>query len=473
MVKNLNTIIISLICSLGCVSIYHYYNKVEIEALDQNYARLVAQYDQSPKTYVLQPNKTSIIADIDFVPGANKAKDAVVSIEAVSIKKERFKNDKYSKSNGSGVIISSNGYIITNEHVISDASEINLKLEDQREYKAEVIGSDKSTDLAILKINAQQLPYLQFADSDNIEVGEWVLAVGNPFKLSSSVTAGIVSAKARNINIFRKQGIESFIQTDAAINPGNSGGALINIQGDLVGINTAILTYSGKYEGFSFAIPSNLAKKVMTDLREYGAVQRAWLGITPLKVDNKRAKALKLNKIGGVFVDLVEKDGAAAQAGLRYEDVITSIDGTETMSLPRFLAVLGQYRPGDTIEIEYFRNGRLAKTSATLHNQLNTTDFVAVRKDKIFTDLGFEVRDLDAQEKDTNNKTGVMVVSILKNSKIESVNMDPGYIITSMNGEKIASVDQLKTLLESKEGEIYLNGFYENYPMEWPYKFEK
>ena len=302
----------------------------------------------------------------------------------------------------------------------------------------------------------------------------FVLAtIGNPFKLSSSVTAGIVSAKARNINIFRKQGIESFIQSDAAINPGNSGGALINIAGELIGINTAILTYSGKYEGFSFAIPSNMVRKVIKDIREYGAVQRAWLGISILSVDESRAESLDLGKIEGVFIDMVERSGAAGDAGLQYEDVIVALDGKATVSRPLFLEIISQYRPGDKIKIDYIRNGEKKSTTAILRNQKNTTDYIAVRKDKLFTDLGFELRDLDSKEKEQNATEGVMVVSIYKDSKIESINMDPGYIITSVNGKDISNIKEFKAILEKAEGEIYLNGIYENYPREWPYKFRK
>ena len=248
---------------------------------------------------------------------------------------------------------------------------------------------------------------------------------------------------------------------------------MINTAGELVGINTAILTYTGKYEGFSFSIPSNMVNKVITDLREYGAVQRAWMGITILNVDERRARALNLDKIAGVFIDLVEKEGAAKHADLRYEDVIIAIDGKETYSKPSFLEILGQYRPGDKVMVTYIRNGKQLSTELTLRNQLNTTDYIAVRKDKIFTDLGFELRDLDSEEREKNGTDGVMVVSIYKGSKIESVNMDPGYIITSVNEQPIVNIKQFKKILEQENGLIHLNGIYENYPRQWPYKFYK
>ena len=471
MAKSLNTILIACICSLVTVFLYHSYVSGIAAVNEENYAQLVTQIEDNRSPSVL--SRESSLNELSFIEPAAKAKNSVVALESVQIKDSRFEKDKYIKSNGSGVIISPDGYVVTNYHVVEHSDNIKVTLEDKREFKAEMIGYDRSTDIALLKLDVWGLPFLEFGDSDNLEIGEWVLAIGNPFKLSSSVTAGIVSAKARNINIFRKQGIESFIQSDAAINPGNSGGALINIAGELIGINTAILTYSGKYEGFSFAIPSNMVRKVIKDIREYGAVQRAWLGISILSVDESRAESLDLGKIEGVFIDMVERSGAAGDAGLQYEDVIVALDGKATVSRPLFLEIISQYRPGDKIKIDYIRNGEKKSTTAILRNQKNTTDYIAVRKDKLFTDLGFELRDLDSKEKEQNATEGVMVVSIYKDSKIESINMDPGYIITSVNGKDISNIKEFKAILEKAEGEIYLNGIYENYPREWPYKFRK
>ncbi len=470
MTKSINTIIIALCCSALSILVYDYFRNDSIDTMEENYAQLVSERNNNSPSAL---ERSSAIGELSFIEPANKAKNSVVGLEAVQVKKEVFRKDQYSKSNGSGVIISANGFIVTNYHVVENADDINITLEDRREFKAELIGYDRPTDIAVIKIDASALSYLQFGDSDDLQIGEWVLAIGNPFKLSSSVTAGIVSAKARSIDIFKRPGIESFIQTDAAINPGNSGGALINTVGEVVGINTAILTYSGKYEGFSFAVPSNMVQKVITDIREYGAVQRAWLGISGLNVNEKRAEALGLEKIEGLFIDMVEKDGAASEAGLLYEDVIIALDGKPTPSKPTFLEIIAQYRPGDSVTISYIRKGSVRTTSATLRNQLNTTDYIAVRKDKIFTDLGFELRDLDSAEKELNATEGVMVVSIYKDSKIASVNMDPGYIITSINNQPVSDLKEFKKLLEAAESQIYLNGIYENYPREWPYKFSK
>lgn len=469
MQKHTGTILVSIFCSVLCLAIYHFLIKEE-HPENNSFAVLTSDTEERMN---LKPVFIPPVSGDKFIEVSNTARDGVVSIKVIKIKESGFMRDRYSKTNGSGVILSEDGYIVTNYHVVEDASDIEVRLENKRNYKATIVGYDLSTDIALLKIEATGLSKLLFGNSDELQVGEWVLAIGNPFKLQSSVTAGIVSAKARNINIFNRQGIESFIQTDAAINQGNSGGALLNTKGELIGINTAILTYSGKYEGFSFAVPGNLVKKVVDDIRSYGAVQRAWLGVSIFDVDERRAKKLKLDVIGGVYLDVVEKDGAAAEAGLKSKDVIISINENPTMSSPEFLEIMGRFSPGDVVDVVYYRNGEKASTTAILRNQLNTTDFVAVRKDKILTDLGFELRDLNSEEKDRMENDGVLVVSVYRGSKISKTNMDPGFIITALNGDRITRVDDFIKSLESNSGEILLNGYYENYPGEWPYKFYK
>lgn len=464
--------LISAMTSISLLVAYHmaFYDKQIIE-LEEDFARLVARTegaqidDDSDYISSTMPN--------DFILPASKARPAVVGIKAIKIKGKNWKTEKYSKTNGSGVILSSNGYIVTNYHVVEDADNIEARLDNKREYKCTVVGYDRSTDLALLKIDAEDLRYLELGNSDSLNVGEWVLAIGNPFKLSSSVTAGIVSAKGREINIFDRQGVESFIQTDAAINPGNSGGALINTQGKVIGINTAILTYSGKYEGFSFAIPSTIVRKVVNDIREYGSVQRAWMGIGIEDIDERKSKQMNLNFVSGVVVALVEKDGAAKQADIRTGDVIISLGGRPAKSKSDFLEIISQYSPGQEIDIIMLRNGKRVIKNVVLRNQLNTTDLIGVRKDQVLTDLGFELRDLSAKEKDRLNTKGAMVVSIMKDSKIDKTNMDPGFIITSMNGNKVVDVSELIDMIKKKDGQISLNGFYENYPSEYPYEFYK
>jgi len=408
----------------------------------------------------------------DFIEAANKSVEAVVFISSLKDKQQNNKfTRKFNTSTGSGVIISSDGYIVTNDHVIKGAESIEVMLNDNREFEATVVGKDPTTDLALLKIQSSNLPYLSFGNSDSLQIGEWVMAIGNPFRLQSTVTAGIVSAKARGINILSQQGIESFIQTDAAVNPGNSGGALINTRGDLLGINSAIMSNSGKYEGYSFAIPSNLAKKIIYDIKEYGAVQRGWMGITIINVNAEIANDIGVEAIEGVYLEAVNKDGAAQEAGLTRKDLLTSVNDTKVSSVPEFMEQVARYRPGDKIKIAYFRNGKMQETQVLLRNQLNTTDFVAIRKDKILSDLGFEIRNLDEKESKRLNSKGVYVVSIYGNSVIKETNMEPGYIITSINNKPVNKVENLIDYLKQNKGTIYLEGFYEKYPGEYPYSF--
>lgn len=276
---------------------------------------------------------------------------------------------------GSGVIISPDGYIVTNNHVVENAQDITVTLNDKREFPATIIGTDPQTDLALVKIECDGLPILTFGNSDQVRIGEWVLAVGNPFNLTSTVTAGIVSAKARNLDILGENtSIESFIQTDAAVNQGNSGGALVNASGELIGINSAIASHTGYYTGYSFAIPSNIARKVVGDLKEYGMVQRAVLAVTIQEVDNNVAQELNLSQVKGVCITSVADDGAAYRAGLQQYDVITSINGSEVNSVSELREVLAQYSPGDRVEVAYLRNGSSHKTPLTLLNSEGTTE---------------------------------------------------------------------------------------------------
>jgi serine protease Do len=406
----------------------------------------------------------------DFINAAKNSREAVVFIRSLKkLKEDHLLSDSYGSETGSGVIISPDGYIVTNNHVVSGGDQVEVLLNDNKEYKATVIGTDASTDLALLKIESENLDFLVFGDSDSLQVGEWVMAIGNPFRLQSTVTAGIVSAKARNINILENQGIESFIQTDAAVNAGNSGGALVNTRGELMGINTAIMTLSGNYEGFSFAIPSNLVKKIINDLKEYGSVQRGWLGVELESIDNTRATELGLKDVEGVYLTVVNKDGAAHDAGLISGDAITMVNNKKIVSLPQFMEYIGTYKPGDVLTIHFMRNGKEHTAKATLRNQLNTTDLVAVRKDKELQDLGFEVRELDTREKMKHKSNGVIVISVLKNSKIDQVRMEPGFVITKANGKKVESVNQLIEQLKTSKTKLSLEGFYENYPGEFPY----
>jgi S1-C subfamily serine protease len=298
--------------------------------------------------------------------------------------------------------------------------------------------------------------------------------VGNPFELESTVTAGIVSARGRSIGILDDSyRVESFIQTDAAVNPGNSGGALCNTAGELIGINTAIVTRSGRYEGYSFAIPANLVRKVVRDLREYGMVQRAILGIATSEVDAKRAKELKLPNIEGVFLENVSTKGSADEAGLKKGDVIVSINGNKTRTVPELQELVARQRPGNKIEIEYFREGEKKKTTALLKNKSNSTTLVESVDTRVLETLGFEARELTVSEKRRLKVEGVMVKSVIKGSTIDRTHMDPGFIILEVNGKQVKNIADLVNHLNELRGEIFLEGIYENFEDEWVYKFKK
>jgi S1-C subfamily serine protease len=327
----------------------------------------------------------------------------------------------------------------------------------------------------LLKIEADDLPYLQFGNSDSVFLGEWVLAIGNPFRLQSTVTAGIVSAKGRNIQILADAaGIESFIQTDAAVNPGNSGGALLNTNGELIGINTAIITYSGQYEGFSFAIPGNLAKKVLEDLRRYGTVQRGWLGVTIRPVDSELANQLRLKTVAGVYLETVIENSAAAVAGLRPGDVIINVNEIAINTTPEFMEQVGRRRPGDQLRIRYMRGGSEKVANVTLSEQrFGAAILTGISPEEIFSELGIEVRDLTDTEQSRLRTKGVYVEKILEGSIIDNTNMEEDYIITSVNNHPVESVDELIKEIDKIKGTVLLDGFYERFPGDWPYSFEK
>lgn len=310
--------------------------------------------------YYPQEINTQLVSKVNSPP-YNEPKDfsAIAKTVTSSVVSIAVYRGDYRISAGSGVVIFKDGYIVTNYHVIENATSFEVVLSDKRELKATLVGKDPNTDLALLKVDANDLMPLRLGDSDELKVGEWVLAVGNPFNLTSTVTAGIVSAKARSIQILkdRKFSIESFIQTDAVVNPGNSGGALVNARGELVGINTAIISETGGYEGFSFAIPSNLVIKIANDLREFGEVQRAVLGVVIGDVNGTIAKDLKLNKVEGVLVQSVNQGTTASEAKLEPNDVIVAINNVKVKSIPELQEQVARYRPGDIISIDYIRDG--------------------------------------------------------------------------------------------------------------------
>jgi Do/DeqQ family serine protease len=410
---------------------------------------------------------------VDLVSASNRSKQAVVYIESRQSSVENyFGRRTYGASTGSGVIISPDGFIATNNHVIGEGNEYSVLMDDGREFEAKLIGSDPSTDLALLKIESKNLPFLSFGDSDSLQVGEWVLAIGNPFRLYSTVTAGIVSAKSRNINILDEGGIETFIQTDAAVNPGNSGGALVNAKGMLMGINTAIMTFSGQYEGFSFAVPSNLAKKVLEDIRKFGTPKRGWLGVVIRPVDSETANSAGLTDVAGVVIDRVNESSAASAAGLQAGDIVTNIDGKKISSSPDFMGMIGQHHPGDILNFSFIRAKKRLEARVKLSDTRNGVhaDIASSKSpDIILEELGIDVRDLSAYEETRLPRDGVMVFGIANGSQLDAVNMEERFVITRLNGMPVTSVDGLKDELKKAGSKLYFQGYYENYPGDFAY----
>lgn len=365
---------------------------------------------------------------------------------------------------GSGVIISKDGYIVTNNHVIADADDIEVTLADNTSYKATVIGTDPTTDLALVKINGNELTTIPFYNSDDVKIGEWVLAVGNPFNLTSTVTAGIVSAKGRAINILQEQfAIESFIQTDAAINPGNSGGALVNLQGGLIGINTAIASPTGSYSGYGFAVPSDIVQKVVEDLMKYGAVQRGVLGVMIRTVDGNFAKQENLKVNNGVYVDSLLQGSAAGEAGIRPGDVIVSIEGKDINTSPQLQEQIARRRPGDKVQMTVNRDGKERTFDVTLKSRSGSTDIVAKETIDVFRDLGADFETLSKDKaKQLGIDGGVKVKKLYPGKIRKTTQMREGFIITKVDGQKITSVEKLADALQNKQGGVMLEGMYEN-----------
>lgn len=454
-------------------------------------------------------NEKGEMVPLDFTGTAEKVTKAVVHIKSTStvskVTQQQNPNDPFqfffgpqgpaqrgpSASTGSGVIINGDGYIVTNNHVVADADKVEVTLSDNRTLKAEVIGTDPDTDLAVIKISDKNLSYLSFVNSDESKVGEWVLAVGNPFNLNSTVTAGIISAKGRNINIinsnraqqFDQNGqpvvnntaIESFIQTDAAINPGNSGGALVNLSGGLLGINTAIASQTGTYMGYGFAVPANLVSKVVEDIIAFGTVQRGWLGIQVQGVTSEVAKELDLAVNEGAYVngfgDFEDKSAAKA-AGILKGDVIVKLDETVIKSNTALIEYIGRKRPGDKVVVTVNRGGATKTFTVTLKNREGNVGTVKREATDAVTALGVELEDVDPKilkRMDLDN--GVKVKS-LTNGKIgRYTDMEAGFIITRVDDVAVKTAKEVNELLKKKKaGELLtLSGVYENYSREYIY----
>lgn len=376
------------------------------------------------------------------------------------------------RASGSGVIISDDGYIVTNNHVVDGADEINITLPNKKSYKATVVGTDPSSDLAVIKIDAKGLPYLVYGNSDESKLGQWVLAIGYPLNLDVTVTAGIISAKARSININDRQSqtpVESFIQTDAAVNRGNSGGALINTMGELIGINSAIASETGSYAGYSYAIPVNIVKKVVSDIIKYGTVQRAFIGISypreGLSDDDKKKEGI--NDGDGVYVMDVPEGGAAKLAGIRKGDFITKINGTKVTSGPEMVEQVARYKPSDKISVSFLRNGKENTVTLILKNKINTT--AVVKTSSAFEKLGAEFDNVDKKIATANELLGGVIVKKIKEGALKNSRMQEGFVITAVNGVEIKTLDDLKAALSGIKGTVYFEGIYPGYTETYRY----
>ncbi|MDJ1502606.1 trypsin-like peptidase domain-containing protein [Cytophagaceae bacterium BD1B2-1] len=492
---NLRLYIISLFLSSllgGVVALTGYkmlFPEIENETIEQKQNRFFASPVSNHKTDTSFSVK--VPDGLNFVYAAEKVKPAVVHIktryEQLSISSPEtgdeneegsddwfhdfhgfdgpFKGSIPRESAGSGVIISPDGYIATNNHVIEKASEIEVILEDKRSYSGTVIGTDPTTDLALIKIEEENLPFVRYGNTDQLHVGEWVLAIGNPFDLTSTVTAGIISGKGRNINILKDKDnlqIESFIQTDAAVNPGNSGGALVNLRGELMGINTAIASNTGISQGYSFAVPVSLTKKVMDDLLHYGSVQRALLGVHIRDVDAKEAKENGLKQVRGVLVEDINEQSAAQAAGIRSGDVIFKIDNYAINSMTELQSIVGTYHPGDKIAVWVEREGQEQKTWVTLRNSNGNTLLPKPKFAKTINIFGADMAPASSQEKKSLGiGNGVKIVRIA-DGRIKDAGIRVGFIITEMDSQPVNSAEEVFKIINNSQRAIVVEGVFPN-----------
>ena len=369
-------------------------------------------------------------------------------------------------ASGSGVIISNDGYIVTNNHVVDGADELTVTLSNRKSFKAKVVGADPASDLAVVKIDAQGLPFLLYGNSDEVKIGQWVLAVGYPLTLETTVTAGIVSAKGRTLDINRRQSqtpVESFIQTDAAVNPGNSGGPLINTDGQLIGINSAIDSPTGSYAGYSFTIPVNIVKKIVNDIMKFGTPQRAFLGISyprdDMSDDQKKENGIKDGE--GVYVLDVTPDGAAGHAGIQKGDMITKLNGVPVTTGAEMVGQIATFSPGDKIDVTYKRDGKESTVPIILRNNSGTT---AVIKTSVLDKLGADLQTLSKKDATTLDvKGGVVVKTVIENGLMDKSRVQEGFIILKANGEEVKTVEDFQKIIEKASGTVKLEGVFPGY----------
>lgn len=453
------------------------------EHQDTNQALKYNPYQTTPSQLT---SYSGLVANApDFVASAENSVNSVVHIKTIVENRNNLSYDPFQdwffggkqrqpnmmQGSGSGVIISQDGYIVTNNHVVADASKIEVVLNDKRTYNAEVIGTDPNTDLALLKVKEKDLPFIAYGNSDNVKVGEWVLAVGNPFNLNSTVTAGIISAKGRNINILEHNAnggslapIESFIQTDAAVNPGNSGGALVSTTGELVGINTAIASNNGSYQGYSFAIPVNIVKKVVADLIEFGTVQRAFIGLSIQDIDSRFAEEKRIKQLKGVYINGLTENGAGEEAGIKIGDVVTKIENVSVKSTSELLEQIGKYRPSDKINVTVMRDDKELVLPVVLKNKENSLGII--KKPEVYrtsvNSLGAVFEEITADEAAKFKIPGGVRIAKLEQGKLAGASIKEGFIITSVDKKKVTSIKDIQTLLENKTGGVLIEGIYPN-----------
>lgn len=445
---------------IGSIFTFRYIgdSSASYSSIDERQQSMLTNY--SPDTSYRVPK------GLDFLAAARQVTASVVHIRTAygsgsfSANPLQFYLDTPTRSSGSGVIVTDDGYIVTNNHVIEDATNIEVVLNDNRRYYAKIVGTDPSTDLALLKVHGQELPFVKYGNSDSLMPGEWVLAIGNPFDLNSTVTAGIVSAKARNIGILRDRNnlqIESFIQTDAAVNPGNSGGALINLRGELIGINTAIATSTGSYQGYSFAIPVSLVKKVIDDLLEFGSTQRGLLGIQIQDVSAHIAEQLKLNTTQGVLVTDLANGSAAQDAGIVSGDVIIGIEDHRITSVSELQEWVARHRPGHEIKVTYLRDGEIHETKARLKSYQGTEEMV--RKPVNYEIEGATFEDVPYKELNSLQLEGGARIRHLDAGKWEHAGVQEGFIVAYVDKIPVENVEDLNRILAFKSGGILVEGY--------------
>jgi len=433
------------IITLGSYLLFFQKDNTLIAENTEEYKPSIVQTSHSIGTAYTPENR------LDFTKAAKESVDAVVHVKNTAVKTVRdpyaeifygkgYGSKQYAQvGTGSGVIISSDGYIVTNNHVVKGATEIQITLNNKKIYKAKLIGKDVKNDIALVKIEATDLPFMTFANSDNIKVGEWVLAVGNPYNLTSTVTAGIISAKGRDLE--GNQNLESFIQTDAAVNPGNSGGALVNTRGELIGINTAISSKTGSFIGYSFAVPSNIAKKVVEDLLEYGRVQQAVLGIQGGELNGQIANNLDIDVSEGFYVQEVTENSGAAKAGILQNDVITKIDNVKITSYADLAGFLRSKEPNEIVEVTVLRNHTELVYKVTLDE-----------KELLKSKLGFRLIDLSVQELNENKLSHGVKITDIENEELKKFGVKEGFIITSVNGIAVNTADDVEKVISKYYG---------------------